>query len=238
MQALLHLTDLIKKTVPPIHKEGHFFIVLAAVATFLLGLLSAFLGWFGFIIVLWMVYFFRDPIRVTPIGDELVISPADGLVSLIEMDIKAPEELGLGAMLFNRVSIFLNVFDVHVNRVPISGKVKALNYRPGKFLSADMDKASSDNERQSFVVETSKGKTLVCIQIAGMVARRIVCDLQDNQQIVAGERYGIIRFGSRVDVYLPQETQPQVVIGQRMVGGETIIADLSQSMEARQGIAS
>lgn len=233
IQMIQHFIALVRKSFPPIHQEGYLFITISCVVTLVLMWVG--LGWFGIIITAWMVYFFRDPIRTVPQGEGLVVSPADGIVSLIENDLNAPVELGLGDKKFNRVSIFLNVFDVHVNRIPIAGKIDKIHYRPGKFLSADMDKASEDNERNSLVIVTPSDQTLVCVQIAGLVARRIVCNIQEHQTMETGERYGIIRFGSRVDLYLPQHIYPQVVVGQRMIGGETIIADLQNTLTARLG---
>jgi phosphatidylserine decarboxylase len=230
---LQHFGTLVRKTFPPIHQEGYLFIAISCIATLFLMWID--LGWFGIIITAWIVYFFRDPIRTVPQGEGLVVSPADGIVSLIEYNLNAPIELGLGEQKFNRISVFLNVFDVHVNRIPIAGKITKIHYRPGKFLSADMDKASEDNERNSLVIQTSEGQNFVCVQIAGLVARRIVCNIQEQQQMDIGERYGIIRFGSRVDLYLPADIYPQVVVGQRMIGGETIMADLQTKPVARQG---
>jgi phosphatidylserine decarboxylase len=224
IQLLQHLAGLIRKSFPPIHQEGYLFITISCVVTLILMWFGW--GWFGIIITAWMVYFFRDPVRTVPQGEGLVVSPADGIVSLIETNLEAPVELGLGEQRFNRVSVFLNVFDVHVNRTPVTGKITKIHYRPGKFLSADLDKASEENERNSLVIETSGGKILVCVQIAGLVARRIVCGVAEQQELEAGDRYGIIRFGSRVDLYLPIDVHPQVIVGQRMIGGETIIASL------------
>lgn len=230
-----HMLDLIRKSIPPIHKEGLVFIYIFAGVTVILGLMSNTLGWLGTILTLWCVYFFRNPERVTPEGESLIISPADGLVSKIE-DAPLPKELGRGSdELFTRISIFLSVFDVHVNRVPASGEIVDLHYHPGKFLSADLDKASEDNERQTVLMRTDKGQDICFVQIAGLVARRILCDLEEKQQVKAGERFGIIRFGSRMDVYLPKGTAPQVVVGQRAVGGETVLADLSVLGDARKG---
>jgi phosphatidylserine decarboxylase len=230
-----HLLDLIRKSTPPIHKEGFIFIYIFAGITILLGLMSNTLGWIGTILTVWCVYFFRNPHRVTPEGDSLVVSPADGLVLKIE-DALLPKELGLDDKgEYTRISIFLSVFDVHVNRVPATGEIVDLHYHPGKFLSADMDKASEDNERQTVLMRTTSGHDVAFVQIAGLIARRILCDLKEKQEVKAGERFGIIRFGSRMDVYLPKGIAPQVIEGQRAVGGETILADLSQSGSARKG---
>jgi phosphatidylserine decarboxylase len=229
-----NLIQLIKDTTPSIHKEGHIFIFIFGAVTIFLMALSETLGFLGVIATLWCIYFFRDPERVVPLGDSLVVSPADGLVSKIEK-VELPEELGLEGGKVTRISIFLNVFDVHVNRVPIAGEITALNYHPGQFLSANLDKASKENERQSVVINTENGKQIVCVQIAGLVARRIVCNLEEKQKVNSGERYGIIRFGSRVDVYLPDGVNAQVVEGQRAIGGETILADIKGKIVARKG---
>lgn len=209
-----------------IHREGYIFIVLFAAVTFLLASLHAALGWAGFVATLFCTYFFRNPDRITPIDENLVISPADGVVQMIT-HVPAPAELNLGDEDMLRISIFLNVFNVHVNRNPVSGKVVGLHYNPGKFLNASLDKASVFNERQSVVIETEKKERVICVQIAGLIARRIVCDLEDGMEIKAGERYGIIRFGSRVDVYLPKKMVPLVHVGQIAIGGETILADFA-----------
>ncbi len=237
MRTLNHLINLIIKSFPPIHSAGYGFIAISCVVTLILLAMSTFLGMLALIITAWMVYFFRNPVRIVPDNFGLVVSPADGVVNLITNNIEAPEELGLKDKKFTRVSIFLNVFDVHVNRIPIGGKITKLNYRPGKFLSADLDKASSDNERQSVVVETEDGKEIVFVQIAGLIARRILCDLHDGQLVQTGDQYGIIRFGSRVDVYLPEGINPQVMIGSRVLGGQSIIADLVNNPSQPTGTA-
>jgi phosphatidylserine decarboxylase len=209
-----------------IHKEGYVFIFLFAAASLVLSTFSSKLGWIGFFLTIWCIYFFRNPTRVTPVGESLVISPADGIVQNI-VSSKAPSELGMGDEEMTRVSIFLSVFDVHVNRVPANGKITAVHYHPGKFLNASLDKASIHNERQSISMKTESGPDIAFVQIAGLIAKRIVCDLENGQEVKAGERFGIIRFGSRMDVYLPKKIQPLVAIGQTMIGGESIIADLS-----------
>jgi phosphatidylserine decarboxylase len=177
------------------------------------------------VLTLWCVYFFRDPIRVTPVRDGLVVAPADGKISSVALAVP-PAELGLGSESVPRVSIFMSVFDVHVNRSPVSGEIERIVYRPGKFLNADLDKASEDNERNGLVVRTPSGRYGV-VQIAGLVARRIVCFVKEGQLVAAGERFGLIRFGSRVDIYLPAGTKPLVAVGQYALGGETVIADLA-----------
>ena len=188
--------------------------------------MSTTLGWVGFIMTAWCVYFFRNPDRVTPTLNSLVISPADGVVQNI-IDAVPPAELNMGVEEMTRVSIFLNVFNVHVNRIPATGKILDLNYHPGKFFNASLDKASIHNERQSILMETETGHKIAFVQIAGLIAKRIVCNLEKEQEVKSGERFGIIRFGSRMDVYLPKKIAPLVEIGQIAVGGETIIADLS-----------
>lgn len=218
------LKDLIS-FLPSIHKEGYIFIAIFAVITLLLFQVSNFMGVICLVLTVWCVCFFRDPDRVTPPGDKLIVSPADGQVVGIS-EAPAPIELDMGDKEFTKVSIFLSVFDVHVNRIPIAGKITQLHYHPGKFFNASLDKASEFNERQTVLVETDKGVKIPVVQIAGLVARRIVCSLDENQEVKAGERFGIIRFGSRVDVYLPKGTKVDVLKGQRTIGGETIIAKL------------
>jgi phosphatidylserine decarboxylase len=212
---------------PPINKEGFVFIGICATVTLLLFCFSKTnLGWAALIITLWCISFFRDPERVTPQGSDLIISAADGRVDQI-VEALPPAELNMGDEKYTRVSVFLSVFDVHVNRIPISGKIKALYYHPGQFISATLDKSSLLNERQSVLVETDSGEEIAVVQIAGLIARRIVCNLDEKQIVKAGERFGIIRFGSRVDVYLPKGAKPLVSVGQYMIGGETVIAKLA-----------
>lgn len=230
------MKDTLKPILVPIHKAGHIFIVLFAMVTLGLFALDESLGFVGLVLTLWCVYFFRDPVRITPVGENLVISPADGVVQMITRAVP-PAELAMGEAPLTRVSIFLNVFNVHVNRVPVAGTITALHYHPGKFFNASLDKASTDNERQSAKVTTASGKEVGFVQIAGLVARRIICTLVPNQTVKTGERYGIIRFGSRADIFLPEGVNPLVVVGQTMVGGETILADLSGNVPARTGIA-
>ncbi len=207
-----------------IHKEGYIFIVCFALVTFLLASFSSILGWISFVATIWCMYFFRNPNRFTPVNDDLIISPADGVIQKIT-EALPPSELGLGDGEMLRISIFLNIFNVHVNRIPASGKILSLHYNPGKFFNASLDKASVYNERQSVLMETNTGRKIAFVQIAGLVARRIVCDLEDGIEVKVGERYGIIRFGSRVDVYLPIKTSLCVAEGQTSIGGETILAD-------------
>ncbi|MBI3453114.1 MAG: phosphatidylserine decarboxylase, partial [Rhodospirillales bacterium] len=191
-------------------------------------------GWAGVVVSAWVAYFFRDPARVTPVRPGLVISPADGRVQMIVRALP-PAELGMGDRPLPRISIFLNVFDVHVNRVPADGVIAVASYRPGKFLNASLDKASEDNERMSVRMTTDDGRDLAFVQIAGLVARRIVCELSAGQKVKAGARFGLIRFGSRADVYLPEGVVPLVIEGQRAIAGETVLADLVSGEPARQG---
>ncbi|BFD46811.1 MULTISPECIES: phosphatidylserine decarboxylase [unclassified Candidatus Tisiphia] len=207
-----------------IHREGYIFIVSFAVVTFLLSTVHNSFGYVGLVITIWCIYFFRNPDRFTPISDDLVVSPADGTVQKITEAIP-PLELGLGNQEMIRVSIFLNIFNVHVNRIPANGKILSLHYNPGKFFNASLDKASIYNERQSVLMETNSGHKIAFVQIAGLIARRILCDLEEDTEVRVGDRYGIIRFGSRADVYLPLKTALCVTEGQTSVGGETIIAD-------------
>lgn len=207
-----------------IHREGYIFIVSFAAVTFLLATFISTLGYIGLVITLWCIYFFRNPDRFTPISDNLIISPADGMIQKITEGFP-PAELGMGDQEMIRISIFLNILNVHVNRVPASGKILSLHYNPGKFFNASLDKASIYNERQSVLMETTGGQKIVFVQIAGLIARRILCDLEEDAEVKVGERYGIIRFGSRVDVYLPLKTPICVTEGQTAIGGETILAD-------------
>ncbi len=226
-----------KYLLPNIHNEGWRFVGIFAAVTALLAILWEPLGWIGLILTIWCYYFFRDPERVTPQVDNVVVSPADGIVQMIAK-VKAPEELKMGNQEFTRVSVFMSVFNVHVNRAPAEGKITHSVYVPGKFLNATLDKASKDNERQLLAMKTKNGKDLCFVQIAGLVARRIVCDAAVGQDYKAGERFGMIRFGSRLDVYLPEGVEPQVVLGQTMVAGESIIANLDSNAPAMTGAAS
>jgi phosphatidylserine decarboxylase len=230
----------------PIHPAGYPFIGIFAGASLLLSLLWTPLGWIGLVLTLWCVYFFRNPARYTPVREGLIVSPGDGIVSLIQ-DVGVPPELedckGQGDTLCDaetvkRVSVFLNVFDVHVNRIPADGEIKKVIYHPGKFLSANLDKASLENERSTVLLRLNGHNSSVCfVQIAGLVARRIICRLTAGQQVKAGEIYGLIRFGSRVDIYLPPGVEPLVAVGQRMIGGETVIADFN-SVESQRNAES
>ena len=217
-----------------VRPEGHLFIVIFVVVAIVFFTVAQWLGFIGIILVGWCIYFFRDPDRVTPIEDGLIISPADGVIQMVG-DAAPPPELDMGEVPMRRVSIFMNVFDCHVNRIPINGEIIKNSYRPGKFLNASLDKASEDNERRSLVIRTEKGVKVVFVQIAGLVARRIVCWVDEGQFLRAGERYGMIRFGSRIDVYLPKGTRLTAIPGQRAVAGETPIAQLGNSEEDQQG---
>lgn len=216
---------MLKTVLVPIHREGRIFVVLFAGITAILWWLTPHLGVVGLIATAWCVYFFRDPTRVTPRRPGIVIAPADGVVLSIR-SLAPPAEVADSDEPRQCVAIFMNVFDVHVNRVPADGTVDAVDYRAGKFFNASLDKASVDNERMAVRMTTGAGHDLVFVQIAGLVARRIVCGLEAGQSVVAGDRFGIIRFGSRVDVYLDPAYEPLVLEGQRTVGGETVIARL------------
>ena len=225
---------MLEQVLVPINRAGWPFIAILFVVAVVLGFLWDPLFWLGLLATAWCVYFFRDPPRVVPRREGLIVSPADGRVQYIG-SATPPPELELGEAPCTRVSVFLNIFDVHVNRVPLDGRVTKVHYRPGKFLNAALDKASEDNERQAARIETADGKTVGLVQIAGLVARRIVCELQPEQTVRAGERFGLIRFGSRVDVYLPEDVAPLVVVGQRAVAGETVLADLRAEEAPRRG---
>ena len=218
--------------IKPMHPEGRKFVAIFAAISVILALIWEPLGWLGLGLTVWCYYFFRDPKRATPTRDGLVISPADGIVSLIEKAVP-PAELGMSDAPLTRVSVFMSVFNCHVNRAPIGGTVKAIAYRPGKFFNASMDKASSDNERNSLCIEMEDGRQIAVVQIAGLVARRIVCFTSEGSALKTGERFGLIRFGSRLDVYLPDGVHPMVNLGQTMVAGETILADLTSKEDAR-----
>lgn len=218
----------------PIHREGWPFVAIFAGVTFILALMSTFLGFVGAILTVWCYAFFRDPERVTPVGDNWVISPADGIVTAIET-VTIPDELEMKEKTCMRISIFLSVFDVHINRVPCAGTIKKIWYYPGAFLNASLDKASELNERQAFKIVTANGKELGFVQIAGLIARRIVSFVKEGDEMQTGQRFGLIRFGSRMDVYLPKGVAPLVIKGQKMIAGETILADLSAKGEPREG---
>ena len=223
--------DLKSTVVKPLHKEGPKFIAIFAAVTLVLFLIWDPLGWIGLGLTAWCYYFFRDPDRVVPQAEGLVVSPADGQISLIEPAVP-PEELGLGPEARTRVSVFMSVFDVHVNRAPVAGAVETIAYRPGKFLSAELDKASEENERNGMVFRMSDGTRIGVVQIAGLVARRILCEVETGDDLERGARFGIIRFGSRVDVYLPDGTAPKVAVGQLCRSGETVLAVLGDGAAA------
>lgn len=212
----------------PMHPEGWRFVAAFAAVSALLFFLWEPLGWIGVGLTVWCYYFFRDPRRAVPTRTGLVLSPADGVVSLIQPAVP-PEELGLGPTPRTRVSVFMSVFNCHVNRAPVAGTVTAVAYRPGKFLNASLDKASSDNERNAVALRMEDGRDIAVVQIAGLVARRILCFVRPGQDLRAGERFGLIRFGSRLDVYLPDGVAPKVAVGQTMIAGESVIADLLES---------
>jgi phosphatidylserine decarboxylase len=219
----MSLVDTVKNAFVPVHKEGYPFIGAFAVVTLLLGLFSTNLFWIGLILTAWCAYFFRDPVRVTPTDDRLVISPADGIVSSVGPGIP-PRELGLGSGEMTRISVFMNVFSCHVNRSPVRGRIAKIEHRPGKFLNAELDKASEENERNGLVIESPNG-VVAAVQVAGLVARRIVCWTEAGDNVAVGERFGLIRFGSRVDVFLPRTVTARVAVGQTAVAGETVIAE-------------
>ena len=216
----------------PMHPEGYKFVAFFAAIALVLFWIWEPLGWLGVGATVWCYYFFRDPKRSVPQGEGLILSPADGVISLIEPAVP-PMELGMGAGALTRVSVFMNVFNCHVNRAPIGGTAVAIAYRPGKFFNASLDKASADNERNSLRIDLADGRQIAVVQIAGLVARRIVCFAREGQVLRTGERFGLIRFGSRLDVYLPAGVEPQVALGQTMIAGETVIADLGTAAPRR-----
>ena len=224
----------LQSVVVPINRAGWPFIALFAAVTAVLAFIAQPLGWVGAILTAWCVYFFRDPDRVVPTRPGLLVSPADGTVQMIVPAVPPPE-LGMGDQPRLRVSIFLNVFNVHVNRTPAAGTVEAAAYHKGKFLNAALDKASEENERMAIRLRLEDGREIAFVQIAGLVARRIICHLKPGQTVTAGERYGLIRFGSRTDIYLPDGVHPKVIVGQTTIGGETIVADLNSDEPARLG---
>jgi phosphatidylserine decarboxylase len=226
----------LRRFLAPLHPDGFKFVAAGVVATLLLFLLWAPAGWIGAIATLWMMYFFRDPWRVTPTRPGLLISPADGIVVSIAAA-TPPAELAMGDMAVVRIGVFLNIFDVHVTRAPIGGRVAAMRYTKGRFVNASLDKASEHNERLAIHIAPPEGPDVAFVLVAGLVARRIVCNLYEGQQIGSGQRIGIIRFGSRVDIYCPPPYVPMVVAGQRMVGGETVLADRVTEEPPRQGVA-
>lgn len=228
----------------PVHPAGRPFIAIFLVIAIILGLINVHLGWVGAVLTLWCVYFFRNPVRVTPVREGLIVSPADGTVQMIVQTTLPPElqefkgsgDALCDAETVTRVSVFLNVFDVHVNRIPADGSITKVVYHPGKFLNANLDKASIENERSTVLMKLKGHSSSVAfVQIAGLVARRIICKLNAGQDVLAGQLYGLIRFGSRVDIFLPPGVQPLVCVGQKMIGGETIIADFASNEAQRFG---
>jgi phosphatidylserine decarboxylase len=223
---------MIDTVIKPMHPEGWNFLAIFAAVTLVLFWIWDPLGWIGVGLTVGCYYFFRDPKRSVPRNAGLLVSPADGVVSLIERAVPPAElEMGPGALV--RVSVFMSVFNCHVNRAPIAGRVTAVAYRPGKFFNASLDKASEENERNALAIEMADGRRIAVVQIAGLVARRIVCWTKAGQTLRTGERFGLIRFGSRLDVYLPEGVEPQVALGQTMIAGETVIALIGQDAPAR-----
>ncbi len=227
----MSVVESVRQTLVPVHREGYPFIGGFALASLILFWLWSPLGWLGTVATVWCVYFFRDPPRVSPLAPTLVLSPADGRISLIANAVPPPE-LALGDRPLPRVSIFMSVFDCHVNRAPVTGRIERIVYRPGLFLNADLDKASEDNERNSLVIAGAAGRIGV-VQIAGLIARRIVCFVRQGETIGAGERFGLIRFGSRLDVFMPEGSKLLVSEGQMSVAGETVLADLRANAPGR-----
>jgi phosphatidylserine decarboxylase len=227
------LLGTITSTLVPVHPDGYRFLAIAAGLALLFLLLWPPLGWLLVVVALWIAYFFRDPDRVTPLREGLVISAADGRISAIE-GLAPPAELGLGPEPRTRISVFLNVFDVHINRAPVAGHVARALYVPGAFLNAALDKASEENERRAIVIRTPSGEEIAVVQIAGLIARRIVTFLGEGESVGVGQRFGLIRFGSRVDVYLPPGRTALVAVGQRAIAGETVLADLKSAEPERE----
>ncbi len=210
------------KIFPKLHPEGYKFIVIAVVLMIILYNFSSFLGLVGLVLSIWVYYFFRDPERVVIEDDNYLVSPADGEVIKVE-EVDGPKELGLENKKFNKISIFMNVFDCHVNRTPCKGQIEEILYKPGKFFNASLDKASEDNERNYYKIKDVHGNEIIVVQIAGLIARRIICESNKNQELAQGERIGMIRFGSRADVYY-ENYQPLVKVGQKAISGETLLA--------------
>ena len=213
---------MLSKIFPKIHAEGYKFLVIAGIITIVLYNFSDFLGLIGFVITIWVYYFFRDPERVIIDNDNYLVSPADGEIIKVE-EVDGPRELGLENKKFKKISIFMNVFDCHVNRTPCGGKIEEILYKPGKFLNASLDKASEDNERNYYKIKDPQNNDIVVVQIAGLIARRIVCESSKNQELKQGDKIGMIRFGSRADVYY-ENYEPLVKVGQRAISGETLLA--------------
>jgi phosphatidylserine decarboxylase len=227
------LFDTISDSIAPIHADGYKFVAIGVAVSLVLFLLWPPLAWLAVLVTAWIAYFFRDPARVTPLREGLVIAPGDGRISAIER-VRAPAELGLGDSERVRVSIFLSVFDVHINRAPVAGRIVRSIYVPGSFLNAAVDKASEENERRGLVIAGADGVEIAVVQIAGLIARRIVTFAREGDSVGVGERFGLIRFGSRVDLYLPPGHGALVAVGQRAVGGETVLADLKSTEPERE----
>jgi phosphatidylserine decarboxylase len=227
------LIDTITDGIVPVHSEGYKFLAIGAGVSLVLFWLWPPAAWLAVLVTAWVAYFFRDPPRVTPLRDGLIVAPGDGRISAIER-VRPPPELGLGDTPRVRISIFLSVFDVHVNRAPVAGRIVRSVYVPGSFLNASLDKASDENERRALVIATGSGVEIGVVQIAGLIARRIVTFVSEGDSVGIGERFGLIRFGSRVDLYLPPEHGPLVAVGQRAVGGETVFADLKSNEVERE----
>ena len=227
----MSLIDSIRRHVTPIHPEGYVFVAGFGLAALILGSLASPLGWIGAMATAWCAYFFRDPVRYTPLDDSLIVSPADGIVSAVGYFVPPPE-LGLGVEPMQRISVFMSVFDCHVNRAPVAGRVTKIAYTPGLFLNADLDKASEDNERNGIVIDTPQGRVGV-VQIAGLIARRIVCFVREKDTLATGDRFGLIRFGSRVDVYFWSAARPLVTVGSKAIAGETVLAELGTPAKRR-----
>ena len=227
------LLDTIIDTIVPIHNDGFKFLAIGAGVSLLLFWLWPPVAWLAVLVTAWIAYFFRDPPRVMPLREGLVVAPGDGRICAIER-VRPPAELGLGEAQRLRVSIFLSVFDVHINRAPVAGRISRSIYVPGSFLNAALDKASEENERRSLVITTAGGTDIAVVQIAGLIARRIVTFLNEGDSVGAGQRFGLIRFGSRVDLYLPPGRGTLVAVGQRAVGGETVLADLKSDEPERE----
>ena len=229
----MNLFETITDNIAPVHRDGHKFIAIGLGVTVILMLIWPPMAWIAAIITAWIIYFFRDPDRVTPLRDGLVVAPADGRITAVDR-VRPPAELGLGDGERQRVSIFLSVFDVHINRSPVAGRIIRVVYVPGAYLNAALDKASEENERRATIIETSSGVTIAVVQIAGLIARRIVAFAGEGESLGAGERFGLIRFGSRVDTYLPPGAIPLVAVGQRAIGGETVLSDLKSTEPERE----
>lgn len=222
----------LRNSLVPINREGYRFILVFFVVSLILSWVWMPLFWVGMILTAWCAYFFRDPARVTPVDPHLVISPADGKISFVGPFVP-PAEIELGDEEMVRISVFMDVYNCHVNRIPMDGTVESIHYRPGKFANAELDKASDHNERNSLVLQTAHGKIGV-VQVAGLVARRIVCWVKEEEEVVAGKRFGLIRFGSRLDIYLPKGVKLRVAVGQKAIAGETVLASFDKSVSIEE----